>query len=309
MPKPRRILCAGIVVLDELFRVKDFPPPDGKVEASAYVTIGGGNAANAAITIARLGGEASYAGPVGDDAAGDRVLANLARENVDTSGCVRVPGTASPVSAIFVNARGERSIVTHRGVQLSATRPADGAALVSAVDGVLIDNRMANFARPIAEAAQARNLPVVFDADKATTVDDPLFSLATHVIFSSECLRQTVGDDDLAAGVAHVARLIRKFVAVTNGPGELLWSEGDKVASMPVFKIVAVDTLAAGDIFHGAFALALVEGQPLTECLRFAAATAGLKCTRFGGSPTIPTRAEVEVLSQGRVVIFSMQRA
>jgi sulfofructose kinase len=211
MPKPRRILCAGIVVLDELFRVKDFPPPDGKVEASAYVTIGGGNAANAAITIARLGGKASYAGPVGDDAAGDRILANLAREKVDTGGCVRVPGTASPVSAIFVNAQGERSIVTHRGAQLSATRPADGAALVSAVDGVLIDNRMASFARPIAEAARARNLPVVFDADKATTADDPLFSLATHVIFSSECLRQTVGEDDLAAGVTRMARLTRRF--------------------------------------------------------------------------------------------------
>ena len=291
MPKPRRILCAGIVVLDELFAVDEFPPPDGKVEASAYVTIGGGNAANAAITIARLGGEASYAGPVGDDAAGDRVLANLARENVDISGCVRVPGTASPVSAIFVNAHGERSIVTHRGAQLSATRPADGAALVSAVDGVLIDNRMASFARPIAEAARARNLPVVFDADKATTVDDPLFALATHVIFSSECLRQTVGEDDLAVGVARVARLVRKFVAVTNGPGDfLVWSEGDKVSSMPVFKVVAVDTLVAGDIFHGAFALALVEGGPIVECLRFAAATAGLKCTRFGGSPTIPTR-------------------
>jgi pfkB family carbohydrate kinase len=64
-PKRCRILCAGIVVLDELFSVKDFPPPDGKVEASAYLTIGGGNAANAAITIARLGGDASYAGPIG----------------------------------------------------------------------------------------------------------------------------------------------------------------------------------------------------------------------------------------------------
>ncbi len=294
MPEACRILCAGIVVLDELFRVKDFPPPDGKVEASAHVTIGGGNAANAAITIARLGGKASYAGPVGDDAAGDRILANLAREKVDTSGCIRVPGTASPVSAIFVNAHGERSIATHRGAQLSATRPTDSAALAGAVDGILIDNRMAAFARPIAEAARARNLPVVLDADKATTPGDPLFTIATHVIFSSECLRQTAGQDDLAAGVAHMARLTRKFVATTNGPGDLMWSEGGKVSSMPVFKIVAVDTLAAGDIFHGAFTLALVEGNSIVECLRFAAATAGLKCTRFGGSATIPTRDEVE---------------
>jgi sugar/nucleoside kinase (ribokinase family) len=281
-------------VLDELFRVKDFPPPDGKVEASAYVTIGGGNAANAAITIARLGGKASYAGPVGDDAAGDRILANLARETVDTSGCVRVPGTASPVSVVFVNAHGERTIVTHRGAQLSATRPVDGPALVTDVDGVLVDNRMATFARPVAEAARARGLPVVLDADKATTPDDPLLAIATHVIFSSECLRQTVGDNDLAAGVARVTQLTGRFVAATNGPGDLVWSDGDKVSFLPVFKVAAVDTLAAGDIFHGAFALALVEGSPIVEALRFAAATAGLKCTRFGGSAAIPTRTEVE---------------
>src|SRR5262245_65517599 len=82
------------------------------------MAIGGGNAANAAITIARLGGQASYAGPVGDDVAGDRILANLAREKIDTSGCVRVAGISSPLSAIFVNARGERSIVTHRGPEI-----------------------------------------------------------------------------------------------------------------------------------------------------------------------------------------------
>jgi sulfofructose kinase len=294
MPKPRRILCAGIVVLDELFRVKDFPPPDGKVEASAYVTIGGGNAANAAITIARLGGEASYAGPVGDDAAGDRILANLAREKVDTGGCVRVPGTASPVSAIFVNAHGERSIVTHRGAQLSATRPADGAALVSAVDGVLIDNRMASFARPIAEAAQARNLPVVFDADKATTVDDPLFSLATDVIFSSECLRQTVGEDDLVAGVTRMARLTRRFVAVTNGPGDLVWSEGDKVSSMPVFQGRRRRHPRSGRHFPWRFCAGLGRRRPDRGVFALCRRNGGAECTRFGGSPTIPTRDEVE---------------
>jgi sulfofructose kinase len=295
-----RILCAGIVVLDEVFRVADFPPPDGKVEASEFMAIGGGNAANAAITIARLGGQASYAGPVGDDVAGERILANLAREKIDTSGCVRVPGTASPLSAIFVNARGERSIVTHRGPQLSAALPRNTADLVAAADGVLIDNRMSVFARPIGEAARARGIPVVLDADKATTSDDPLLSIATHVIFSSECLRQTVGCDDLAAAVAELAVATGRFVGVTNGPNDVIWSEGGKVFQMPVFRITAVDTLAAGDVFHGAFALALVEGSTIPDALRFAAAAAGLKCTRFGGSATVPTRAEVEAFLRDR---------
>jgi sulfofructose kinase len=295
-----RILCAGIVVLDEVFRVVDFPPPDGKIEASEFMAIGGGNAANAAITIVRLGGQASFAGPVGDDVAGDRILANLAREKIDTSGCVRVAGISSPLSAIFVNARGERSIVTHRGAELSAALPRKADDLVAAADGVLIDNRMGVFARPIGEAARSRGLPVVLDADKATTPEDPLLSIATHVIFSSECLRQTVACDDLAAGVAAIAAATGRFVGVTNGPNDVIWGEGGKVFRMPVFRIAAIDTLAAGDVFHGAFALALVEGATHPDALRFAAAAAGLKCTRFGGSASIPTRAEVEAFLQER---------
>jgi len=296
----KRILCAGIVVFDEVFRVKEFPPPDGKIEATEFMAIGGGNAANAAITIARLGGQASYAGPVGDDVAGDFILANLTREGVDTGGHIRVPGTSSPLSAIFVNIRGERSIVTHRGAQLSAALPCNSDELVADVDAVLIDNRMAAFARPVGEAALARGIPVVLDADKATTPDDPLLSTATHVIFSGECLRQTVGSDDLAAAVAHLAKATSRFVATTNGPGDVIWSEGGEVFQMPVFNITAVDSLAAGDVFHGAFALALVEGRPIRDALRFAAAAAALKCTRFGGSATAPTRAEVEAFLQQR---------
>src|SRR5262245_7254256 len=296
----KRVLCAGIVVLDEVFRVVEFPPPDGKIEATEFMAIGGGNAANAAITIARLGGEARYAGPVGDDAAGDRILANLAREKIDTRGCVRVPGTSSPLSAIFVNIRGERSIVTHRGPQLSAALPIDSADLVQDVEGVLIDNRMGVFARPIGTAARARGIPVVLDADKATTPDDPLLKIATHVIFSSECLRQTVGCDDLGEAVGRIAARTGEFVGVTNGPDDLIWSEGGKLFRMPVYKIDAVDTLAAGDVFHGAFTLALVEGSAIPDALRFAAATAGLKCTRFGGSATVPTRAEVDAFMRGR---------
>jgi sulfofructose kinase len=292
--EPGRILCAGMGVLDEVFRVNEFPPPDGKIEALAFVEIGGGNSANAAITVARLGGQATYAGPLGDDIAGTRILENLTREKVTLRGCVRIPGLSSARSAIFVNARGERSIVTHRSSELSSVVPADSTSLVADADGVLIDNRMSAFGRPVGAAARARGLPVVLDADKATTPADPLLTVATHVIFSSECLRQTVGSDDLADGVARIAAATGRFVATTDGPNDVIWCEDGKLFRMPVFKITAVDTLAAGDVFHGAFTLAMVEGVPVPQALRFAAATAGLKCLRFGGSATIPTRSEVE---------------
>src|SRR5262249_6006168 len=106
--KPR-ILCTGIAVLDEVFRVDEFPPPDGKAMASEFPAVGGGCAANAAVAIARLGGQASYAGPVGgpggQEPISDRILAGLAAEGVDCTGCERLDGVTSALSAIFVNAR------------------------------------------------------------------------------------------------------------------------------------------------------------------------------------------------------------
>src|SRR5205823_7273569 len=109
----RAILCAGIIVLDEVFRVDRFPQPDAKTQAESFFIVNGGCAANAAVAVARLGGRAALAGPLGDDANGERVLAALAREEVDCSGCQRLAGVPTAVSAIFLDAKGERMIVTH----------------------------------------------------------------------------------------------------------------------------------------------------------------------------------------------------
>ncbi|HLH88822.1 MAG TPA: PfkB family carbohydrate kinase [Xanthobacteraceae bacterium] len=296
-----RILCTGIAVLDEIFRVDEFPPADGKAQASDYVAVGGGCAANAAIAIARLGGQASFAGPLGGPAghepAGDRILAGLAQDKVDCSGCVRLDGVASAISAIFVNARGERTIATYRDHRLDAVTPRDPHALAAAADAVLADNRFANFALPICRAALRRGVPVVLDADKPVQPDNPLFAACSHVVFSGEGLRATMRTDDLAAGLRRFGERTNAFLAVTNGAAPVLWrDETDAIRELPVFPIAAVDTLAAGDVFHGAFTLALIEGCDAAAALRFAAAAAGLKCTRFGGSAAAPARAEVDAL-------------
>ena len=123
-----RILCAGIIVLDEVFYVETLPPPDGKVEAKEFFIVNGGCAANAAVTVARLGGRAMLAGPMGSDANGDFVLAALAREKIDCAACQRVPGLATALSAIFIDARGDRTIVTHRDERVAAVIPSDPEA-------------------------------------------------------------------------------------------------------------------------------------------------------------------------------------
>ena len=296
----RTILCAGIIVLDEVFRVDRFPQPDAKTPAHGFFVVNGGCAANAAVAIARLGGRALLAGPLGgppgEDANGDRVLAALARERVDCSGCQRIAGAPTALSAIFLDANGDRMIVTHHDDRLATLTPSNPAQLAASADVVLADNRFPEFVRPICAAARARGLTVVLDADRPTHMSDDLFRIATHVVFSSECLRATAELDDLVAALAAVAHMTPSFLAVTHGPHDVLWLEGASLHKTPVFPVKAVDTLGAGDVFHGAFALALAEGREVAAALRFAAAAAGLKCTRLGGSMAAPYRAEVEAL-------------
>ena len=294
------ILCAGIIVLDEVFQVASFPPPDGKVQAKGFFVVNGGCAANAAVAIARLGGRAALAGPLGgpagEDSNGDRVLAALAREGVDCAGCQRIAGLATALSAIFIDARGDRMIVTYRDDRIATAVPADPKRIVAGADAVLADNRFPDFVRPICAAARERGITVVLDADRPTEMSEDLFRIATHVVFSGECLRATTGIDDLGAALQRVAGTTQAFLAVTNGPGDVLWLDGRTLRRSPVFPIKAVDTLAAGDVFHGGFTLALAEGRDVVAAMRFAAAAAGIKCTRLGGSAAAPRRPEVEAL-------------
>jgi sulfofructose kinase len=296
--RPPLILCAGILVLDHVFCVEHFPLADGKVESTQFFIVNGGCAANAAVAIARLGGRAALAaplgGPAGEDTNGDVVLQALAREHVDTTACRRIDGLSTALSMIVINARGERTIVTHRDDRINAVTPHDPAGIVAAADVVLADNRYPDFVRPICEAARQRKVPIVLDADRTTVRDDPLFRIASHVIFSAECLRATAGKTDLAQGLECIAGNNNAFLAVSNGPDDILVLDQGSIRAVPVFEIRCVDSLAAGDLLHGGFALALAEGQDETNALRFGAAVAAIKCTRLGGSGGAPTRAEVE---------------
>jgi sugar/nucleoside kinase (ribokinase family) len=288
------VLCAGIAVEDFIFKVERFPLPGEKAQASALIATAGGCAANAAIAVSRLGGDARFTGPIGTDDASARFLAGLARDQVDASHVERVDGASISVSGILIDATGEKLVATRRGERLGDARVRDPAALVADVDIVMADNRFPDFVRPILQAAVNRGIPAVLDGDRATTPDDPLFAIATHVIFSAEALRATTRLDDLAAALAMIASVAPGFLAVTNGPDGVWWLEHGQPRHHAAFPIEAVDTLGAGDTFHGAFALALAEGCDLNRAMRFAAAAAALKCTRFGGISGTPTRHDVD---------------
>jgi sugar/nucleoside kinase (ribokinase family) len=288
------VLCAGIAVEDFLFKVEHFPAPGTKMRASDLVATTGGCAANAAVAVARLGGRARFSGPVGTDDASRRFVDALAKTGVDPSGVLAVEGGSISVSGIFIDRGGEKMVATLHGKGLDGATPPDAAALVAGVDVLLADNRFPAFVLPICRAAAARGIPVVLDVDKATKLDDPLFATASHLIFSAEALTATAGATDLGTALNGLAASVRGFLAVTNGPDDVLWIERDTLRRLPVFAVEAVDTLGAGDSFHGGFALALAEGRDEVTAMRFGAAAAALKCTRFGGISGTPRRDEVE---------------
>jgi sulfofructose kinase len=128
-----------------------------------------------------------------------------------------------------------------------------------------------------------------------------LLTTASHLVFSSEPLQETAGVADDGEALKKIAKLTPSFLAGTRGPQGTIWlDEHQALQQTPAFPVHTVDTLGAGDVFHGAFALAITEKQELREALRFASAAAALKCTRVGGAFAAPQRTEVaELLSHG----------
>jgi sugar/nucleoside kinase (ribokinase family) len=294
--KSPKILCSGIAVQDIVMRVESFPVPGTKVAGSEFIITGGGCAANASVTIARLKGRVAFAGPLGggDDAVSNRILADLGNEGVDCSGVARVDRGTASVSLILLDAAGEKTIATRRGTNLGGALPKDAAGLVADVDAVLVDNRFPEFVTAVCRAAQKRKIPIVIDLDQTTTVDDPLLSLGTYVVSSAEALFGTTGLEDYGGALKKLAEHISGFLAITDGPNGVYWLERGELKHLPAFKVKVIDSLGAGDAFHGGFTLALAEGRELPDVLRFASATAALKCTKFGGASGAPTRAEVD---------------
>ena len=176
-------------------RVENFPAPGAKVSASEFIITGGGCAANAAVAIARLGGRVAFAGPLGgsDDQVSNRIVTDLTAEGIDCNGAVRIDGGTASVSLILLDAQGEKTIATRRGVNLGKVLPPDAARLVADVDAVLVDNRFPDFVTAVCRAAHARKIPIVIDLDQATKPDDPLLKLGTHVVSSAEALHGTTG--------------------------------------------------------------------------------------------------------------------
>jgi sulfofructose kinase len=293
-----RVLCIGIAVVDYVFRYPVLPHGPGKHIADDMVGVLGGMAANAAAAAAALGGDAALMTRLGEDANGDFTLAELAWHQLDLGAVERVRDVPTSMSAVAVAADGERMLFNHQDRRLLLEAPAPAAAAYGRFAGVLDDTRWPAAGVEGLRLAAARGLPGVADIDHAIEPEFllPTLRQASHVVFSRDGLAACLGVDGIEAGMAQARRLAPGRLAVTLGGDGLAWLDEATLRRMPAFAVAAVDTLGAGDVFHGALTLALAERQDWVAALTFASAAAAAKCSRPSGRGAFPSRREVEQL-------------
>jgi len=292
----KAVACVGLAVLDIVFGVDVRPQRGRKGFANSMMVIGGGPAATAAAAVNRLNGNAIFIGQLGEDVVGDLIIEDFAQWGVDTRRVRRLRSASSPVSTITVEADGERTIVNYTDPRLLESEDLLTEDDLSGADAVLGDLLWPTGALSAMEAARRLGVPAVLDFDHVRPGPiDAALTTPTHIVFSAPALSEVSGEGDPTSGLRSVAARTDAWLAVTLGEAGVIWlDDGGAVRTSPAFAVEVADTLGAGDVFHGAFALGLAEDRPIDEVVQRASAAAALKCTRFGGRAGIPTSEELE---------------
>jgi sulfofructose kinase len=285
------IICVGLSALDYIWQADRLPDPVlSKVRARQFVTAGGGMAATAAVTVARLGGDAHFWGRAGDDTAGHIMHDELAAEGVDVDGFRLFDGARSSVSGVFVDGEGERHIINFRGHGLPDEAGWLPLEKIASAAAVLSDPRWPDGTEAAFTAARRAGVPTVLDAEVADAdVFERLLPLTDHAIFSQPALAGFAGPD-IDAALKRIEKTYDCGVsAVTLGERGVEWREGNEPHRLPAFAVTVIDTNGAGDVFHGAYAFAFGIGMKIGKAIGFASAAAALKCARPAGRGGIPT--------------------
>lgn len=296
-----RLVAVGAACLTTIYRVAAIPPAPGKALAHAAVRVTDGMAISAACAFARLGGHATVWARLGADAQGDAMRAELAQAGLDVAGLRACPGGKSSHAAVAVDARGERQVTVFHDPALDADPAWLPLENLAGAAFLHCDVRWVPGAIRAMAAARAAGVRAMLDAETTEpAILAELVPLATHAVFSDAGLAVHTGTTDVAEGLRRVAgRGGHTHVGASCGAKGYVWLENGEIAHVPAPAVAAIDTLAAGDVFHGALALALAEGRPMDAAAKFACAAASLKCTVFGGRLGCPTRAEVDAFMRG----------
>lgn len=272
----------GLATLDVIQRADRVPGPNEKITASWQACAAGGPAANAAVVFAALGGRARLLTSIGTGPAADIIRADLDSQGVEIVDVDPAGGTEAAISSVIVNtATGERSVVSLDAAGRDVAAPQDLEKLLAGAAVVLINGHHPKLAAAAGRSAARQQRPVVLDAGRWRPVMDELLPAARAVICSADF--RMPGTADPAASAAAVVRRGVPSVAVTRGAEPILWWEQAAAGQVPVPPIEVVDTLGAGDFFHGAFCWFLARpGLDFAGRLAAAAEVSGVRCAHLG---------------------------
>lgn len=299
-----KIVVLGSINMDLVAIAPSLPAPGETVMGSEFATLPGGKGANQAVAAARLGADVRMIGRVGDDVFGPTLLESLHATGVDASDIVTTPGTSSGIAVILLDEGRENYIVGIYGANMAcnevqveaASRALDGA------DALLLQMEIPlEISLQTARIAQEKGVRVIYDPAPPSMIPPQAYT-AFDIIAPNQSEAEvltgiTVTDIASAQEAAKVLRSRGAPTAIVKlGEDGVVYAFSDCTGHVPAFQVEAVDTVAAGDGFAGALAVALAEGCSFEDALRFANAAGGLVVTKRGAQDAMPDRAEVERL-------------
>lgn len=294
-----KILVVGSINMDLVVRVPHAPVPGETVLGGDFTTFPGGKGANQAVAAARMGGEVTLVGRVGNDDFGNTLIQVLVEDQVKTTYVTKDSDAKSGIAMIAVADNGENMIVVASGAnkQVSIEDVQKASDSMRETDLLLMQLECPlEVVIMAAELAQAHQVPVVLNPAPAQPLPETLLALVDVLTPNERELAMLTGEDDLERSIAALRAWGVKNVVVTLGAKGARLINATTDQYLPAFEVSAVDTTAAGDAFNGALAVALAEGKTLFEAVRYGTAAGALAATKIGAQPSLPTREAVEQL-------------
>ncbi|MGJ5676314.1 MAG: sugar kinase [Nostochopsis sp.] len=275
-------LFVGLVTLDLIYLAQSPPQNNQKIVAADYTVAAGGPATNAAVAFSHLGNQAKVLGIVGSHPMTQLIRGDLQKYQVEITDLDPTTTNPPPVSSIIVTqASGERAVVSINAVKTQANSQAIPADILQNVDIVLIDGHQMTVGIEIAQTAKANNIPVVVDGGSWKPGFDKLLPFVDYAICSANFHPPNCQTEEEVFN--YLRQLGISHIAITHGekPIQYLIQETGISGLIDMRKTAAVDTLGAGDIFHGAFCHYVLR-ENFLDALASAAKIAAFSCEFFG---------------------------
>ncbi|MGG4609211.1 ribokinase [Providencia sp. Me31A] len=298
-----KLVVLGSINADHILNVKQFPQPGETVRGDKYQVAFGGKGANQAVAAGRSGADITFIACVGDDAIGASIKKQLSLDNIKTECIDAIKDETTGVALIYVNEQGENIIGINAGAnaQLTQERLTHYQQKIVEADALLMQlESPIETVQMAAEIAKKNNTKVILNPAPAQSLPDSLLSLV-DIITPNETEAEhltgiTVNDDNGAQAAAQALHQkgISKVMITLGARGVWYSEKGSQGKIIAGFRVKAVDTIAAGDTFNGAYVTALLEGKSNEDAIVFAHAAAAIAVTRPGAQPSVPWRKEID---------------